>query len=225
MTGIKDLSRTLVVMVLLSSAPLTSARAIPLFDLGVGGATAGVGLGRTFGFEFSISSPLLVDGLGFWDDYGVGNVVGSAGAGLGQVGGYQVGLWNSAGVLQASTTITNVSTVVASANLNGQWLYNYFTPFAIGPGNYRLGAFQSVSGADLVRYDQLLTATNPAFTFVESRVVNAGVLADPINFAGGLPPLYFGPNLSTAGVPEPTTALLPATGLAAMAIRRRTRAR
>ena len=204
-----------------------ATKATPQFDIGSGGGSrTSIPDNYTFGFEFNLSSAVLVDGLGFWDDFLPSVSGGSAGSGLNQSGGYQVGLWNSSSVLLASTTITNSSTVVPSAFSGGQWLFNFFaTPTSLAPGNYRLGALSTEHHVDNVLYQGSgppTGAANAAFTFVGSREVFGSVLADPTN-SFILPWAAFGPNLSTTPIPEPTTALLLTLGLTGLGMRRRVR--
>src|SRR4051812_42963539 len=81
-----------------------------------GGNANTFGGNTTVGWEFTLNSPMLVDGLGFWDH-------GSDGL----VNTHDVGIWNSSNtaLLLTSTTVTNgSSTPVASTSTAGRWLFN-----------------------------------------------------------------------------------------------------
>jgi hypothetical protein len=84
-----------------------------------GGTTSacnvGCGVGTTFGWSFTVTSPIAIDGIGMWDTLpnGVGLAIGA-------------GLYTSSGALVQSVTVTDSSTPVASANPDGRWLFEYF---------------------------------------------------------------------------------------------------
>ena len=198
------------VWVMLATSSITHAT--PMFDLGTEGSFGSVGNSNiNLGFDFTISSQINVGGLGVWDIVP-----------LGLTQSFQVGLWNNLGELLASTTVTSESTAVASANENGQWLFNYFTPFAINPGRYVLGLFQEATGPDVLGYGfgQSLIDTDPAFTYGGTRYSLSGSFGIPYS-SSDPPGGWFGPNLDVARVPAPATLALFCLGLAGLAASRR----
>ena len=114
--------------VFLAVCSTASFAQIPVIDF-TGGATGNVSRVSTRGFDFVVSSPITIGGLGFFD---LANHVLSR--------TYDVGLWNSAGTLLATTTISNSSASVGSTSSFGHWLENPITPMVLSPGTYVLGA-------------------------------------------------------------------------------------
>ena len=163
-----------VIWIMLATPNITHAA--PMFDLGTEGAFGSVGNSNiNLGFDFTISSQINVGGLGVWDI-----------APLGLTQSFQVGLWNALGELLASTNVTSASTAVASANENGQWLFNYFTPFFINPGQYVLGLFQEATGPDVLGFGfgQSLIDIDPAFTYGGTRHSLSGSFGMPSSSSG-----------------------------------------
>src|SRR5262245_5459172 len=113
----------------LAAALVAPAQADLVLDLAPGGTATpcgGCSGGVTYGWSFSVRNAITIDGLGIWD----------AGAnGLGQPS-VQIGLWSSAGTLLASTSVTDASTQVASANLAGEWLFESIAALTLGAGDY-----------------------------------------------------------------------------------------
>jgi len=159
------------------------------------------------GWNFNVTSPITVNGLGFWDE-------GSNGLS----GNHDVGLWNGDGtVLLASTTITNASTPAGSTSPDGRWLFNDIQDLILPPGNYFLGATFLDGDPDQARLEAT-ESTISGITFIQARQrVFTSSLAfpeEPIGF--WVDDGVFGPNLQVA-VPEPTTLLLIGSGLLGLA--------
>lgn len=188
----------------LSAAVMAAALTAPahadlVLDLTPGGSPTtcgGCSGGRTFGWSFSVRNAIQIDGLGMWD----------AGAdGLGQ-SSVQIGLWSSTGALLASTTVTDASTQVASANLAGEWLFESIATLTLGLGDYRIGAVFLPTTP--------LAQINSPFTTISDVVLTGGAqnagtgLADP-NASFSIP--IFGPTMHLADanqVPEPSSFAL-----------------
>jgi hypothetical protein len=187
-----------------------------VLDLTTGGTAStcdGCGVsGTTFGWSFAVTSPITVTGIGVWD-------AGSDGIGV-SVG---AGLYTSAGVPLAIKTISDASAAVASASTDGRWLFEYFAPFVLAPGDYVIGSV-FYETAPLVQFFAPHVEI-PEITFGEGRygTPDAGLTAPDNSYYP-----VFGPTLEATGappIPEPgTLGMLALGGLAfILASRRRTR--
>src|SRR5688500_9238733 len=80
-----------------------------------------------YGWAFTVTSPIVVDGLGFWD-------AGSDGL----VEKHEVGLWLASvavPVLIASADVSNNDSIrVPSISSNGRWLFSSISPITLAPG-------------------------------------------------------------------------------------------
>ncbi|NWF85253.1 MAG: PEP-CTERM sorting domain-containing protein [Bryobacteraceae bacterium] len=163
--------------------------------------------GTTFGWAFSVTSPITVNGIGIFD---------TGADGLG--GSFEAGLYTSAGVLLRSATISDLSTVVASAAVTGQWLFESVIPIVLPAGDYIIGS---------VFNDSLpLAAVGAPFTTIPSITFTGGVTSPSFDTGLQAPTSpfgfpIFGPTLDAAEIPEPATASLFAFALAAVLARRR----
>jgi hypothetical protein len=163
--------------------------------------------GTTFGWAFSVTSPITVNGIGIFD---------TGADGLG--GSFEAGLYTSAGVLLRSATISDLSTVVASAAVTGQWLFESVIPIVLPAGDYIIGS---------VFNDTLpLAAVGAPFTTIPSITFTGGVTSPSFDTGLQAPTSpfgfpIFGPTLDAAEIPEPATASLFAFALAAVLARRR----
>src|ERR1039458_5778944 len=162
-----------------------------------GGSANTFGSSTTAGFQFTLSSSMLVTGLGFWDE-----------GANGLINNHTVGLWNSSSpsVLLASTVVNNSSLVVSSTSAAGDWLFNSIAALTLPAGTYVVGATSVAGDPDLQR-QQTLAATAPGVTFVQAMDVGSPTLLYPSPapvFDDGL----FGPNFEISTVPEPATFAL-----------------
>ena len=151
------------------------------------------------GWQFTVSSPILVNGLGVFD-------VGANGLSESHI----TGLWDNGGTLLATTSVSSASTPVASASAAGDWLFNSIAPVLLAPGTYVVGAYYA-TGADFVMANATIT-TAPQITFAASRASSNGVPAEP-GVYGLVEPGVFGPGIeiqSVSSVPDhgSTLALL-----------------
>jgi hypothetical protein len=162
----------------------------------------------TLGYSFSLSGPVTVNALGVWDD-GFGN-------------SHQVGIWNSSGVLLASTTVLGTDTLL------GGFRWDTIADLALGAGQYTIGAQVDEGGAS---YNFPAGATGltsiPEFTWItDEQLLASGLNLPTASTNGG-----YGTDgilaanfsvTSSVAVPEPFTLSLFGTGLAgAAALRRR----
>ena len=162
----------------------------------------------TLGYSFSLSGPVTVNALGVWDD-GFGN-------------SHQVGIWNSSGVLVASTTVLGTDTQL------GGFRWDTIADTALGAGQYTIGA-QVYEGGAGYNFPSLATGLTsiPQFTWITDEQLLASGLNLPTSStngsygADGILAANFSVT-SSVTVPEPFTLSLFGTGLAgAAALRRR----
>jgi len=172
-----------------------------------------------YGWSFSVTSPLMIDGLGLWD-------AGSNGL----FESHEVGLWLTStpipeGVLLASTTVSNTQSVpVASAYAGGRWLFSSVPAITLNPGTYTLGAVYRVGPTgqfDPFMSDVFTIVTAPGLEYDNPREIhNTPGLALPLNIGLNEHHGFFGPNLRVV-VPEPGGLSAFAIAAAGVLMRRR----
>jgi hypothetical protein len=106
---------------------------IPLFDF-TGGSIHGAvgGANATVGYSFTLTSPVTVTGLGFFD-------VGADGL----IRPHAIGLWTDSGVLLASAVVNSSSMLVPSSSSFGEWRVAGLLPsssLTLAVGTYRVAA-------------------------------------------------------------------------------------
>jgi hypothetical protein len=163
----------------------------------------------TVGWGFSLSAPVLVTELGFWDENGDG---------LGQ--SHLVTIWSSSGTQLAQATIPAGT---SGTLVDGFRYLTLTTPISLAAGNYTIGALLSAFGSDVASVSSSAISTTPGVTYAGSRAIEGN--AFPTNDAFNLPNSYFGPNFqfTTAGVPDSgsTVSLLGCALLGLAALRRK----
>jgi VPDSG-CTERM motif len=145
----------------------------------------------TFGWGFSLSSPLLVTQLGVWDENGDG---------LGQ--SHPVTIWDSTGSPVAQVTVP----FGTGPETNG-FRYVPIGSVPLAAGNYTIGAFYGALGTDVASASASAISTAPGVTYTGSRSIAAiaGNAFPPTDAVLGIPNSYFGPNFqftSPTAVPD-----------------------
>lgn len=198
-----NILRTLLVSTALVAAP---ALAGPLITVS-GGTPSTLGNGPyTLGYSFTASTSFRVQGLGVFDAGGDGFLE-----------GHDVGLWDGAGNLLASTSLAQGT----SGTLISGFRFASVSPLSLAAGTYRVGAFFSNVPADPLYFPNsgTVTAAN-GFSYLGGAYGGGTSLAFPNfdNGAGG----YIGANV-LGSVPEPAAWGLMIVGFGAVgsAYRRR----
>ncbi|QDS91816.1 PEP-CTERM motif protein [Roseimaritima multifibrata] len=190
------------VTVLIATAGQVQAGVI--LDFAGGSTMFGAG-DYTVGFTFSVTAPVAVDGLAWWDE---------GGDGLNSP--HEVGLWTGGGSLLASTFVSNGSTIEPSTSGFGNWLITDIATLNLGLGDYVIGGVQPNStGGDLLRFPATATTISGIVFGVPIQHFGNGLTLTMPNFTGtgtGTTGIIgaLGPNLrlSTAAVPEPSSLAL-----------------
>jgi hypothetical protein len=156
----------------------------------------------TTGAGFSVSSSIVISGLGIFD----------AGAN-GLEYSTQVGLWTSSGTLLASVTVDNSGNTVASTSGLGDWLEEDITPVTLDPGSYVLGAYylnvdvtpgdegghgvdeSSITGITYDGWDSFFGGSSLTFPTFDNDVSDTEAS-------------FFGPMAFTSPAPEPGSLVL-----------------
>ncbi|WP_422017495.1 PEP-CTERM sorting domain-containing protein [Roseateles sp.] len=200
----------------MAAALVAPAHADLVLDLTSGGTPNACGScsgGVTYGWAFTVRNAITIDGLGMWD-FGAD--------GLGQPA-VQIGVWSSAGTLLASTTVTDASTRVASANSAGDWLFESIATLTLASGSYRIGA--------LFNQTTPIAQTSSPYTTISDVTVTGGVAANGTGFRDPTSSFtipIFGPTMhlaDAAPLPEPASFALVGVALLGVGAASRRRAR
>jgi hypothetical protein len=143
------------------------------------------------GWQFSVSSPITVTGLAYWDEDGDG---------LGEA--HNVGIFDSGtGTLLVSATVPSGTVALLMGGFRVVPI-----SYELIPGTYVIGGQQS-SDADGVCLQALSVTSIAGVTYLnEERELQTSSFVMPTNNAPGSEIGIFGPNLTT--VPEPASFLL-----------------
>ena len=174
-------------------------------DLGLDFAT---GVNRSpiansnYGWAFTVTSALTIDGLGFWDADSNGLLE-----------SHEVGLWLTStpipeGVLITSATVSNTQSVaVGSMSTSGRWLFSSVPAVTLVPGTYTLGAVYRLGppgSYDPFVSDSFTIVTAPGLQYDNVREIhNTPNLTRPTIVGLNEHQGFFGPNLRVV-VPEPS---------------------
>jgi hypothetical protein len=162
---------------------------------------------ETVGWTFTPTADLAVTRLGYWDE------IAEDSAGLADP--RTVTLWDPSDTVTplATVEIDNSSEVVASADADGQWLFEDIDRVVLTKGTtYHIGG-ETVSGEDGFRStgtSPLLITTANGFNYGEpvSSSAASGAAYPEITGLPFTPIGYFGPNFEFNIIPEPSTIVL-----------------
>jgi Domain of unknown function (DUF4082)/PEP-CTERM motif len=177
------------------AAPVCHADTITVVP-GPGGVTNNAwNFDATIGWQFTLSSPVTVTELGFFD---------ATGSGLSDP--HPVGIWNGSGTLLGSATVPSGT---AGMLVDG-FRFVSVTPFTLGAGAYAIGAYGNQTSLDAFEFGLGGSTTIPALTL--GGAVEAASLPNTLTFPtspeGFATQGYFGPNFMVATIPEPSTISL-----------------
>ncbi len=173
----------------------------PILDIS-GGTTGFPALvAGTFGWEFTVTSSISVNGLGYWDE-----------ADHTLFESHEIGLWSvPSGTLLASAVVTSASTPTASSSGEGQWLFIDIPSVTLQDGVYVIGATEPLDDMDVFRQETGIS-TIPGITWDTAILHRGNGLAYPQE-VDTVPDSAFGPNLladnsTSIATPEPPSLLL-----------------
>jgi hypothetical protein len=209
----RQVSMLSVVFVSLASVcPATTIAVTP----GPGGSQNSAWNGNvTIGWQFTLTSPVTVTDLGFFDadDDGLSDP-------------HEVGIWDSLETLLGSAT---VPPGIGATLLNG-FRFVPVAPFLLAPGSYTIGSYGNVTSPDEFRFGISGSTAIPGLTLgggVQS-TFGPTSLSFPGQVNGFAAEGYFGPNFGINGapapVPEPSTLSLVGITLGALLLARRKKA-
>jgi len=148
----------------------------------------------TLGWAFSLSAPIFLTQLGFWDN---GND--------GLIQAHKVTIWDSTGtVIEAQATVPNG---MAATLTNGFRYVTLGSSVMLPAGNYVIGAFYNAFGDEAASQASAIGTSSPV-TYLGSRAIAGD--AFPPSDAFNLSNSYFGPNFqftSTRSVPDAGSTL------------------
>ncbi len=139
----------------------------------------------TIGWQFALSSPVTVTGLGFFD---------ATGGGLSD--SHPVGIWNNGGTLLGSTT---VPAGTEGTTLLSGFRFVFVEPFTLEAGTYTIGAYGNQTSPDKFRFGVSGSTTITGLTLGSGVQSTFGptTLTFPTQVNAFAAQGYFGPDFTT----------------------------
>lgn len=192
-------------------AVCAAAQATPAISFNDSTGTNAAQRNQSVGWQFNVLSALTVTGLGWYDEGQDGLSV-----------GHEVGIWNSAGVLLASTVLGTGTSEV----LDGLYRMHSIGAIALAAGSgYIVGGLNSSNSADRLAMDVAMTL-NADIDYVDATFSGVNnTFERPTNFSVANTG-FFGPmfaSRSAVTVAEPAGMALAGLALALVAIGARRR--
>ena len=119
----------------------------------------------TLGYEFTLSSSVTINALGYWDDD--------------RTNDHAVGIWDSVGNLLVLTTVLGGSDPVQDG-----FRWDGISDFVLGPGTYVIGGQFLGNGDDFPAFANGI-ASQPGYTYVEDLQLLGSGLNFPTDAVGG----------------------------------------
>jgi hypothetical protein len=145
----------------------------------------------TLGWNFTLTSPLTLLDLGYFD-YG----------GDGLADPHPVGIWDSDGDLLASAVVP----AGTAGTLVDGFRFETVAPLVLVPGDYTIGGYANVASTDIFDFADPSTVTIGGLTFGEHLYTRGDSLtmpASPPSYPGAG---YFGPDFMASPIPTPEPA-------------------
>jgi hypothetical protein len=188
-----------------------SSYAGPLGLTFVGGGVNSSVTDTMAGWQFSMNTSTLVDGLGFWDYHDDGLAA-----------QHQVGIWTDTGTLVASTTVSAGTT----DPLISDFRVHEITPVMLDAGvTYRIAGYYGAGNTDAVVTGGATVTTDPSVNFLKRAYqISSGGFTFPTGLNGTLLGANFGPTFRLSSdsfssplvpaVPEPASLVSFGIGIA-----------
>lgn len=175
------------------------------------------------GWRFSVSAPVEVTGLGFWDYTGDGFHLTT-----GELTSVEVGLWDSSETLLTSLSVLSTDPITnVLTDGSGFRFHDLSSHYLLAPGTYYIGGTNHGTES-YVFYPQADVSYDPAVTWLSGQYAYSETLVFPGTTDCCTPAGWFGPNFTieaATGVPEPGAATLLLLGCAVFSARALRRAR
>jgi hypothetical protein len=199
----KNVTRSILFLALTAGQPLFAATVAVLPGSG-GFQNSNYGGNITLGWGFSLSQPVTVTDLGYFD----GN--------SGLTDSHPVGIWDSLGSLIAQATVPSGT----AGDLVSGFRFAAIAPVVLGAGSYTIGGYADGTSADEFRFNVPSITTITGLSFGPTHLYTQGdSLSEPLTKADVFSQDgYFGPNFevssSVASTPEPESIEMSLLGLA-----------
>lgn len=189
-------------------ALVSVVRATPVLTFTVPPTFISANNNQSVGWQFNVSAPVTVTGLGWYDD--LSNGLSNA---------HQVGIWSPAGALLTSGTVP----AGTAAPFDGQFRTQPITPITLTPGTgYIVGGENFANSLDRMASDVPSQTLDPRVSYVDATFANIGLgFTRPTVFSIATTGFY-GPSFSVI-IPEPASlsAILLVGGAQVRTMRRR----